>query len=139
MTVNAYDQAQRDMSTGRAAEARALTRCAMALNDAMASKDPNGLYEAVRLNYQLWLLFYSAIEKNQVDLPQPVRNNVLALASYVVNSSTRAFAGEVKVLETLININRNIAAGLMETPPGSVAPTPEPGPTLQTPFQSTMA
>jgi len=139
MTVNAYDQTQRDMSTGRAAEARALTRCAMALNDAMASKDPDALYEAVRLNYRLWLLFYSEIEKNQVELPQPVRNNVLALASYVVNSSTRAFAGETKVLETLININRNIAAGLMETPPGSTESAPNSGPAPQVPFQSTMA
>jgi len=139
MTVNAYDQTQRDMSTGRAAEARALTRCAMALNDAMGSKDPDALYEAVRLNYRLWLLFFSEIEKNQVDLPPPVRNNVLALASYVVKSSTRAFAGEVKVLETLININRNIAAGLMETPPGSTEATPASGTAPQAPFQSTMA
>jgi len=139
MTVNAYDQTQRDMSTGRAVEARALTRCAIALNDAMVSKDPEALYDAVSLNYRLWLLFYSEIEKNQVDLPLPIRKNVLALASYVVTSAPRAFGGEVKVLETLININRNIAAGLMETPPGTAEPAPSAGTTEQVPFQSTMA
>ncbi|CCG41033.1 Flagellar FlaF family protein [Magnetospirillum molischianum] len=139
MTVNAYDQTQREMSTGRAAEARALTRCAMALNDAIASKDNDALYEAVRLNYRLWLLFYSEIENNQVDLPLPVRNNVLALASYVVNSATRAFSGEQKVLETLININRNIAAGLMEMPPDTAKTAPSPETAQQVPFQSTVA
>jgi flagellar protein FlaF len=139
MTVNAYDQTQRDMSTGRAVEARALTRCAIALNDAMTSKDPEALYDAVSLNYRLWLLFYSEIEKNQVDLPPQIRNNVIALASYVVSSAPRAFSGETKVLETLININRNIAAGLMETPPGAAKAAPATQPGEQVPFQSTMA
>lgn len=139
MTVNAYDQTQRDMSTGRAAEARALSRCAIALNDAMASKSPEALYDAVSLNYRLWLLFYSEIEKNQVNLPPQIRNNVIALASYVVTSAPRAFGGETKVLETLININRNIAAGLMETPPGTAEAAPGIGSAEQSPFQSTMA
>jgi flagellar protein FlaF len=94
----------------------------MALNDAMTRGDDIALVEAVTMNYRLWLFFYSEIESGRVSLPADVAGNIITLVGYVVKVAPRACAGERKVIETLISINRNIAAGLSE----GAANTPEP-------------
>lgn len=112
MPIDGYSKVQREVASGRELEARALVRTAMALNEAMNSQDGDQLYQAATINYRLWLFFYSEIESGNVTLPPEVASNIVSLAAYVVKVTPRAFAGERKVLETLISINRNIAGGL---------------------------
>lgn len=112
MKTNAYQDVARAAATGRALEAGALMRSAVALNDAMLSKNSEKLVAAANMNAKLWLLFYSEIETGNVKLPIEVANNIASLAAYVAKVTVRAMAGEDKVLETLISINKNISAGL---------------------------
>lgn len=114
MAINEYDKVGAVVSEGRALEARALTRCAMALNDALTTADLATTENAVTMNQRLWLFFYSEIESKNVTLPDEVASNIISLVGYVVKVAPRAYSGERKVLETLIAINRNIAAGLAE-------------------------
>lgn len=114
MSIKGYDKVGAAVVSGRALEARALTRCALALHNAVNSGDEIALIEAIRMNNKLWLFFYSEIESGNVVLPTEVANNIVSLVAYVVKVAPRACAGERKVIDTLISINRNIAAGLSE-------------------------
>lgn len=114
MSIKGYDKVGAAVVSGRALQARALFRSAMALNSAMTSGDDIALIEAISLNNKLWLFFYSEIETGNVVLPTEVANNIISLVAYVVKVAPRACAGERTVIETLISINRNIAAGLSE-------------------------
>ena len=122
-----YDLVEREVATGRQLEARVLLRSAMRLNDAINGTDTESLFTAVSLNNRLWLLFVSEIDRGNVVLPPEVARNVLQLASFVITSAPRAFARDRATLETLVNINRRIAAGLsVETGAAEPAP-PAPG------------
>jgi flagellar biosynthesis regulator FlaF len=129
MAITGYEKVGAAVTEGRVLEARALTRCAVALSEALETGDLATTEQAVTLNQRLWLFFYSEIVSGNVNLPIEVANNIVSLAGYVVKVAQRAYSGERKVLETLISINRNIAAGLMEgahaAPVNEVAPAPE--------------
>lgn len=130
MSVGAYDQTQRELSGGRALEARALLRCAITLRDAFEAKDGPGLIDAVTKNCRLWLFFASEIQRGNVTLPQEVAINIVTLTNYIVNVAPRAMGGDAKVIDTLISINRNIAAGLSsgDEPAAAAAPPPAAAP-----------
>ena len=114
MSLANYEQVEATVSQGRALEARALTTCAKRLAEAQEANAADALLNAVMQNSKLWLLFYSEIESDRVQLPLEIAQNIMSLAAYVAKVSPRAYAGESEVLKTLININRNIAAGLTE-------------------------
>ncbi len=114
MSLANYEQVEATVSQGRALEARALTTCAKRLAEAQEANDSDALLNAVMQNSKLWLLFYSEIESDRVQLPLEIAQNIMSLAAYVDKVSPRAYAGESEVLKTLISINRNIAAGLTE-------------------------
>ncbi len=140
MAITGYERIGIEVTEGRALEARALTRCAIALTEALNSADLATTEEAVTLNNRLWLFFYSEIESGRVSLPAEVATNIASLASYVVSVAQRAYSGERKVLETLISINRNIAAGLMEAGGQSADQsdqTAATGPAVRTAFSTT--
>lgn len=127
MPITGYDKVGSVTIEGRALQARALLRCAIALNEALHSQDGEQMLVAVTNNSRLWLFFYSEIEQQNVTLPPEVASNILSLAAYVVKVTPRAMAGERAVVEAMISINRNIAAGLGEgsdataEPPATVA------------------
>lgn len=127
MAITGYDQVGGATVEGRALQARALLRSAIAMNDAMRSQDGEQLLVAVTNNARLWLFFYSEIERDAVTLPGDVASNIISLAAYVIKVTPRAVAGEAKVLETLISINRSISAGLSEGSEGEASPA-ETGP-----------
>jgi flagellar biosynthesis regulator FlaF len=115
MGITGYEAVGNVTSDGRALEARALMNCAVGLNDALTTKNDELLLAAAAANARLWLFFYSEIERGNVQLPTDVASNIVSLASYVAKVTPRAMGGEAKVLESLISINRNIAAGLSES------------------------
>ena len=114
MSNNPYGKAVVETASQRQLEAQALFRMALLMNDALAANDRQALFEAVTLNYRLWLFFYSQIDSGQVVLPPEVKENVINLVAYVAKSSPRAFAADVSTISSLVSINRNIAAGLSE-------------------------
>lgn len=70
---------------------------------------------AIRYNRRLWTLFGGSVGRPENPLPAEIKQNLANLANFVVNhsmkleTSTESNAGRVGVL---ININREIAAGL---------------------------
>lgn len=98
-------------------EAWALTTAARKLLEAKeAPADLDNLTNAVRINWRLWTIFQAELTEPTNPLPREIRQNLLSLAAFV-DKQSMALLAEPKVegLDVLININRQIAAGLSES------------------------
>ncbi|HIJ63630.1 MAG TPA: hypothetical protein HPQ04_13125 [Rhodospirillaceae bacterium] len=111
-----YQKVMNATASQRQLEAQALLRMALLMSDALAANNNEDLNTAVILNSRLWLFFYSQIESKQVTLPPDLESNIIRLVAYVVKVSPRAFGADPDTVNSLISINRNIAAGLSENP-----------------------
>ena len=70
---------------------------------------------AVRLNWRLWTIFQADMTLEETEIPEEIRINILTLCQFVDKHTIRILAEPTpELLVTLIDINRNIAAGLME-------------------------
>jgi len=76
---------------------------------------PDILEETLKYNRQIWMLFYdAALENPEGDRPNDLRSNIINLANFVFKRELDLMAAPEKdKLTALININREIAAGLM--------------------------
>lgn len=97
-------------------ESRALIRTASALNIIKDNWEERigELDEALEKNRKLWAIIASAM--NEDDCPQPIeiRNSILSLAMFVFQRTMDTIANPApQKLEVLININMNIAKGLV--------------------------
>lgn len=123
----------------RDTEAWALTEAARRLID--ASRDPENtaaLQAALQLNQRLWTIFQVAISEPDCPLPRPVRENIAALSLLVDRlTMTRLSDLDLTKLDTLIQINRSVAAGLSQKPIGAASPQaavqqpPDPAKTME--------
>lgn len=99
----------------RNTEAWALTQAALRMKAAQDSANTDQMVDAVRLNWRLWTIFQADLLEPDCPLPEEIRVNVLSLANFI-DRHTVTFLGAPKaeMLSTLININRQLAAGLYE-------------------------
>jgi len=77
---------------------------------------------AVRYNRRLWIVFASALGKNENPLPAEIKRNVANLAAFVLNRSRTietSLEPNPDRVSVLININRQLAAGLRNTTPAA--------------------
>jgi len=120
---SAYNTHQRSEESVRETEARALLSCASRLEAAREeSCSQQEFYDALRHNQQLWTLFQSCLCESDNPLPRDLRGLLLNLSCYVDKVTFRALANNNRnLLRSLININRNIAAGLRQTQPQETA------------------
>lgn len=122
MATPAQTYAKNAQETGnlRELEAQLLMRAASKLQ-AVRDGEITGntdIISAVRYNRRLWLVFADALGKAENPLPVEIKRNVSSLAMFVLNRSrTLEMASEPNPdrLGVLININREIAAGLRTT------------------------
>ncbi|MCB9948846.1 MAG: flagellar protein FlaF [Rhodospirillaceae bacterium] len=109
-----YQQATR-VEPPRVTEARALLNTARGISDAVEKEQPNELLAAIRRNRQLWVMFGTSMMEPDCQLPAQIRLNICQLADFV---SSRTLELEVKPeaqrCQILININKEIAAGLLQ-------------------------
>ena len=130
--AGAYDQhAQAHTPDQRELEARVLLKAArqlQALKDDWDNMTPELLDDTLRYNRQIWLMFVdTAMEDTSPDRPQELRNNIANLGMYIFNHSVDILASPVKTkLDILIDINREIAAGLMTKPKTDTKPEDKP-------------
>jgi flagellar protein FlaF len=111
-----YKNVSEKISSPRSTEADLLLDAAirlMRIQDNWESKNPSDLDDALRYNRMLWTILISTVTKPDNPLPQAIRQNVANLGLFVMKH-TIAILVEPKPekISTLININRNLAAGL---------------------------
>jgi flagellar protein FlaF len=119
---SAYDQGARTAVTNRQLEAAALLKCARMLEDCCQTwEEPDSLQrleEALRQNMRLWTLFQTELSRQDHEMPMDLRVNLLRLSQFVDRRTMEVMAAPgPQKLQPLIEINRNIAAGLSVTPP----------------------
>ena len=123
-----YDRLRKTGGAPRETEGRALLEAARRLAEAQKQPEARGaLREAARLNWRLWTIFQAELAAPECPLPPEIRSNMLSLCNFV-DKRTVAVLAEPKpeLVEVLINVNRQIAAGLLSQPqqPDSVANNP---------------
>jgi len=72
---------------------------------------------ALRLNWRLWTIFQSELTVERTEVPEEIRINMLTLCKFVDKHTVGALVNPTpEALTVLIDINRNIAAGLARIP-----------------------
>ena len=111
-----YKAVSEKIASPRSTEADLLLEAAIRLQKVQGNWDSRGandLDDALRYNRMLWTIFISTVTKAENPLPQAIRQNVANLGIFVMKH-TLAILAEPKpeMISTLIDINRNLAAGL---------------------------
>lgn len=129
--AGAYEQhAQTTTNDPRELEARVLIKAVRRLQELQTNWGnfkPEELEEALRYNRTIWMMFADTAIENKNGHELEVRNNIANLAAFVAKHSLQILAKpEKNKLDILIEINREIAAGLMSKPQQAQAPGTEP-------------
>jgi flagellar protein FlaF len=111
-----YGNVAKQIASPRDLEASLLLEAAsrlQAVRDDWSGKREN-LDHALRYNRRLWTIFVTSVTSNDNPLPTEIRQNVANLGLFVMKQ-TIAMIGDPKPeqLGSLININREIAGGLL--------------------------
>jgi len=114
--AQAYGKVAKQTSAPRELEANLLLKAA-AQFQAISETWEHGkaeLNDALLFNRKLWTIFLTSVTSDESQLPIEVRQNVANLGLFVLNQ-TLAVTGDPQPerLGPLININRQIAAGLL--------------------------
>ena len=112
-----YAKNAQQIGNPRELEAQLLMRAAAKLQAVRDGSLVNSeeVVSAIRYNRRLWIVFGGSVGRPENPLPEPVKQNLANLANFIVKhslsleTSTENTADRVGVL---ININREIAAGL---------------------------
>lgn len=114
--IQAYAKTQTLALSQRELEARALLKAAAKLQALKENWDPSVsvIEEPLSNNRKLWTIFLASAAEEDCPLPPELRKNMIGLGRFVINQCMRIlFEPDVKKLDLLIEINQNIAAGLM--------------------------
>ncbi len=117
--AQAYGSVARQTSSPRELEADLLLKAAsrlQAVQDAwnMDSQADARLEDALLYNRKLWTVFMTTAANGTNPLPAAIRQNVANLGIFVMNQTLATIAGRrPEQLNSLITINRELAAGLM--------------------------
>jgi flagellar biosynthesis activator protein FlaF len=117
--AKAYSNTAIKTANGRELEADLLLKAASRLQAIHDAWDRNkaDLAEALLYNRKLWAIFLSDVTGPNHPLPQEIRQNVANLGLFVMKQTLSASADpKPEQLDPLININRQLAAGLRGQP-----------------------
>jgi flagellar protein FlaF len=113
--AQAYSRTSHDTSPPREIEAQALLKAARQLNDVMSNwAGPDKTMEdALFFNRRLWSIFMSAADSNDNQQPLEIRQQISNIGVFVMKQTVdMQVEPNPAKLQSLIDINRNIAAGL---------------------------
>ncbi|MDJ0685624.1 MAG: flagellar biosynthesis regulator FlaF [Alphaproteobacteria bacterium] len=117
-------RSQLNSAPAEKAEGWALIETARRLEAAKQTpSDREGVLTAVRLNWRIWTIIQASLVEPDTPLPREIRENLLNLSRFIDRRSAELIAkpDAPEKLEVLININRQIGAGLMGNPGGTDA------------------
>ena len=116
----AYQQVGKQTVNPRDLEAGLLSKSASNLQriqDNWDTSTRDDLALALRFNRRLWTVFMSSVTDPASPLPTDLRQNVANLGIFVAKHTLQLqIEPAARKLDVLININRQIAAGLRATP-----------------------
>jgi flagellar protein FlaF len=116
--AQAYKKVANETSTTRELEANLLLKSAariQSIRDGWIDRRAE-LADALQFNRKLWTIFLDSILRDDNPLPIEVRKNIASLSLFVINRTLK-LTGDPKPegLGSLININRELAAGLLRS------------------------
>ena len=113
--AHAYQKVGKQTVSPRVLEANLLSRAAAQLQVVRDNWDTrrHELREALLFNRKLWNIFLTSVTGEQSQLPDKLRENIANLGLFVMKQTVSMTDNPVpQKLDTLININRELAAGL---------------------------
>lgn len=124
------DHAQKHTPDQRELEARVLLKAAkllQELKDDLANMDYPTIESALKYNRQIWMMFYDTALENkegEEQRPDDLRSNIVNLANFIFKREMEILADKDRKekpqkFDSLISINREIAAGLLGSPTGT--------------------
>lgn len=122
--AQAYGATVKLGSDPREVEATILIRAASRLQRQKENWDPRAkdLLEALRYNRHIWSVFAASVTEERNELPVDIKQNLANLALFVFKHTLAIQADPApEKLDSLININRQIAAGLFQKPETATA------------------
>ena len=110
-----YEQSRLKGGNPRETEGRALLEAARRMSVAQAEpEDKKAISDAARLNWRLWTILQAEICAPECALPGDLRTNMLNLCNFIDKHMVDVLAHpSPEKLNVLIDINRQIAAGLL--------------------------
>lgn len=125
---NVYQNAHKEGMSQRELEASLLTRAGLMLKSCQdnwnAPDRDRRLEEAIKFNQKIWSFFQSELSMPDNPLPKNLREDILNLSLFLDKRLFEVLAyPEPQKLTIAININLNLAAGLMtksEEPPDAL-------------------
>lgn len=111
----AYAQTAQKTVHPRELEASLLIKCAARLQKLIddAVTDRHVWQDAIQYNRQLWVVFATAVTREDSPLPDNVKQNIANLAVFIFRQSLSASSKrDAASIRPIIDINQNIAAGL---------------------------
>jgi flagellar protein FlaF len=99
-------------------EATILTRAAgqlQRIRDNWLNESSSALHEALLYNRRIWTVFASSAAENEHPLPREIKQNIANLAVFIFKRTSEIESTnepQPQLLDSLIMINREIAAGL---------------------------
>ena len=125
--IGAYSRGGRGLINQRRLEGDVLLEAAQRLDELRRRWSPElyaELEPALLYNRKLWTIFAAEMANDASELPIELRNNIASLAVFVFKRSLELLAKPAaEPIAALVDINRNIAAGLL-TSPGTGTPAP---------------
>jgi flagellar biosynthesis repressor protein FlbT len=113
--ARAYAKVAKETAPPRELEATLLLKAAaklQAVHDAWPQKSSQ-FDDAILYNRKLWTVFLDTVNRDDNQLPKPVRNNLVQLGMFVMNETFAAMTKPtLNQLKAMIKVNRGIAAGL---------------------------
>ena len=107
----------------------AFTKAALSMDEAKANLEDYDAYAAaLKINQLLWTIIQADVVDKENQLPPQIKANILSLSIFVDKQTIKALANvKAEHLDVLININKNLAEGLLAKPQDAqAAPQPEP-------------
>lgn len=117
--ISAYARTAQTGTSNRELEAILLMKSATRLQQVQEKwdQDRSDLDGAILYNRKLWTILSVAATDADSELPQDIKKNIAMIAVFIFNRSLDLiFEPQKEALNALIDINRNIAEGLMASP-----------------------
>lgn len=124
--AQAYGKTAKVVSNPRELEAGLLSKSAQQLQAVKDRWDPAGaaFSNALVYNRKLWSVFAGAVTEDTNPLPREIKQNIANLAVFVLKRTVQVQANPApEKLDALININREVAAGLFQRQAAAEAPS----------------